>query len=431
MMIKWQKGQRHGFLYFLHFFTVFTGIFVIMTVMILHVILKDTYVPIDKALMAATADKTFFVRKSLSLAEVARERGYDIPLQLRLKGQILANTEIIVYDADNQILTNVDMLSGLPYLEVNPDALNTIVQVKVINISGTEEVYRLITMPVDDFIFPEARYLSIAINITQLEETNERHVRIIGSLMFLFWILSIGASLYLAKWSRRPIIESYERQKAFVENASHELRTPLAVLQNRLELLFRKPDTSIMANSENIASSLEEVRNMRVLTTNLLDLARREDGMTVQKQDLAPSFFDAIALNYQLIAEEEGKVFVFDNNLSTPILTDPALIKQVMTILVDNAMKYTDTDGVMVMTIQLLDKRLQISLADNGYGIKDEEKSKIFERFYRVDKARTRQKGGFGLGLSLAKQIVDALGGTIMVYDNQPKGTVFDVRIIL
>ena len=73
--------------------------------------------------------------------------------------------------------------------------------------------------------------------------------------MTTFWIISIGASIYLAKWAQKPIIENYERQKAFVENASHELRTPLAVLQNRLETLFRKPNATILENSENIASS--------------------------------------------------------------------------------------------------------------------------------------------------------------------------------
>ncbi|MBS4823758.1 MAG: sensor histidine kinase, partial [Streptococcus salivarius] len=100
-----------------------------------------------------------------------------------------------------------------------------------------------------------------------------------------------------------------------------------------------------------------------------------------------------------------------------------------MTILFDNAIKYTEDDGHVIFTVRTNDRHLYISVADNGPGISDSDKKKIFDRFYRVDKARTRQNGGFGLGLSLAQQIVLALRGTIVVKDNQPKGTIFEVKI--
>ena len=98
-----------------------------------------------------------------------------------------------------------------------------------------------------------------------------------------------------------------------------------------------------------------------------------------------------------------------------------------MTILFDNAIKYTDEDGVVEFTVKTTERHTIITVADNGIGISDSDKLKIFDRFYRVDKSRTRQKGGFGLGLSLAQQIVDALKGTITVKDNTPKGTIFEV----
>lgn len=428
MRSKWRDKKENSVFYFLHFFAVFTGIFLTLTFFILQTILSGTYSSVDKALMAATEDTSFFMRQSLSIA-ISKKRGYDSPLKLQLEGQILANTDVMIYDADKRLLNTIDGLSSLNYMELEDWPLNEIVAVKVTNISGMQESYRMVTVPVADDFLPQARYLSIAINTTQLEESNERHTRIILTLMFLFWLLSIGASLYLAKWSRKPILESYERQKLFVENASHELRTPLAVLQNRLELLFRKPETTIVENSESIASSLEEVRNMRVLTSNLLDLARREDGISVQKEALPPSFFDKLAANYHLIAEVEEKHFELRNELTESIYSDSALLKQLITILFDNAVKYTEEDGHIILRVRKHEKALVISLADNGCGISDDDKQKIFDRFYRVDKARTRQKGGFGLGLSLAKQIVQALGGKIKVADNQPKGTIFEVKI--
>ena len=102
-----------------------------------------------------------------------------------------------------------------------------------------------------------------------------------------------------------------------------------------------------------------------------------------------------------------------------------------MTILFDNAIKYTEEDGEIDFVISATDRNLYLLVSDNGVGISAEDKKKIFDRFYRVDKARTRQKGGFGLGLSLAKQIVDALKGTITVKDNKPKGTIFEVKIAI
>ena len=112
-------------------------------------------------------------------------------------------------------------------------------------------------------------------------------------------------------------------------------------------------------------------------------------------------------------------------------MTDQLLLKQLMTILFDNAIKYTEEDGKIEFVVYATDRHLYLTVTDNGIGISAADKKKIFDRFYRVDKARTRQKGGFGLGLSLAKQIVDALRGTITVKDNKPRGTIFEVKIAI
>lgn len=342
---------------------------------------------------------------------------------------VAANTSVLVLDKNGKVLNVVDKFSSLSNLPIDKNNIDVISKGSAQNYFDQTEKYRLITEKVDNSLYPDAKYLVIAINTTQLEEATERYVKLIVIMMSFFWLLSVAASMYLAKWSRRPIQESLEKQKAFVENASHELRTPLAVIQNRLEVLFRKPESTILDNSENIASSLDEVRNMRLLTTNLLNLARRDDGIKPEIETLEPAFFDTVFTNYAMIAEEKEKGFTAQNQVGRPIQTDKTLLKQLMTILFDNAIKYTEDDGHVTFTVRTNDRHLYISVADNGPGISDSDKKKIFDRFYRVDKARTRQKGGFGLGLSLAQQIVLALKGTIVVKDNQPKGTIFEVKI--
>ena len=458
-----RRIKSDGFKSFIHFFATFSGIFLIMTVMILQILSYGVYSNVDSSLkMAATKTNSYLEMEMLkrelfltsevdqnntttiyqaydnkeSTAETPDSSGSkkepkkksrieDAPHDL----SVAANTSVLVLDKNGKVLNVVDKFSSLSNLPIDKNNIDVISKGSAQNYFDQTEKYRLITEKVDNSLYPDAKYLVIAINTTQLEEATERYVKLIVIMMSFFWLLSVAASMYLAKWSRRPIQESLEKQKAFVENASHELRTPLAVIQNRLEVLFRKPESTILDNSENIASSLDEVRNMRLLTTNLLNLARRDDGIKPEIETLEPAFFDTVFTNYAMIAEENEKGFTAQNQVGRPIHTDKTLLKQLMTILFDNAIKYTEDDGHVTFTVRTNDRHLYISVADNGPGISDSDKKKIFDRFYRVDKARTRQKGGFGLGLSLAQQIVLALKGTIVVKDNQPKGTIFEVKI--
>ena len=452
-----RRIKSDGFKTFIHFFATFSGIFLIMTVMILQILSYGVYSNVDSSLKIAANKSNSYLememlkRELFVTSEVDQNNTTTIYQTYDTKGSseppvtseskeikdedaphdlsVAANTSVLVLDKDGKVLNTVDKFSSLTNLSIDRSNLDIISQGSAQNYFNQTEKYRLITEKVDSSLYPDAKYVVIAINTTQLEEATERYVKLIVIMMSFFWLLSVAASMYLAKWSRRPIQESLEKQKAFVENASHELRTPLAVIQNCLEVLFRKPESTILDNSENIASSLDEVRNMRLLTTNLLNLARRDDGIKPEIETIDPAFFDTVFANYAMIAEESEKGFTARNQVIRPIQTDKTLLKQLMTILFDNAVKYTEDDGQVTFTVRTNDRHLYISVADNGPGISDADKKKIFDRFYRVDKARTRQKGGFGLGLSLAQQIVVALKGTITVKDNQPKGTIFEVKI--
>ena len=351
--------------------------------------------------------------------------------------KVNSNTEAVLFDEGLKPLTTADHFLSLKTISIKKKDVGKIIQINLKNNYGQEELYRMLVFEINPSEFlsgnllNKVKYAAVLINVNQLEQTSQNHEQIIVIVMISFWLISIIASIYLARVSVKPLIDSMQKQKSFVENASHELRTPLAVLQNRLETLFRKPEATIMESSENIASSLEEVRNMRMLTTNLLNLARRDDGIKAEITEVEPEFFDTTFANYCIIARENKKAFHSENMIKHPIVTDQIFLKQLMTILFDNAIKYTDDDGVISVMATSTDRYLIFRVADNGPGISDEDKKKIFDRFYRVDKARTRQKGGFGLGLSLAKQIVDAFKGSIYVKDNKPKGTVFEVKLLL
>lgn len=422
------------FSYFIRNFGVFTLIFSAMTLIILQVMHSSLYTSVDEKLLALSNNPQNVIQLAVNRASENLKdlnRG-DVTSNSDKKVTISSNTEVILLDSNlNQLVTGNRFL-GLDKITFNKKDLNHIRQLHVINSYGQDEVYRAVLTEMNiDTVSTNIKYAAVLINTSQLEQISQNHEQLIVVVMASFWILSILASLYLARVSVKPLMESIQKQKSFVENASHELRTPLAVLQNRLETLFRKPEATIMESSESIASSLEEVRNMRFLTTNLLNIARRDDGIKPELAEVEPDFFNATFTNFEMIASENNRVFRFENRIHRTIITDKLLLKQLMTILFDNAVKYTEEEGDIYFEISTTERSLYLTVADNGIGISAVDKKKIFDRFYRVDKARTRQKGGFGLGLSLAKQIADALKGSIGVKDNKPNGTIFEVKIAI
>lgn len=429
-----KNWYAEDFSYFVRNFGVFTLIFSAMTLIILQVMHSSLYTSVDEKLQILSSKPQNVIQLALdrTTEDIKDLNNESVAKSGDKKPTVSSNTEVILFDENlNQLITGNRFL-GLDKITFNKKDLNHIRQLHIQNSFGQDEIYRVLLTEMNfESVSTNIKYAAVLINTSQLEQISQNHEQLIVVVMASFWILSLLASLYLARVSVKPLLESMQKQQNFVENASHELRTPLAVLQNRLETLFRKPEATIMESSESIASSLEEVRNMRLLTTNLLNLARRDDGIKPDLGEVQPEFFNTIFTNYEMIATENHKVFHFENRIKRTIITDKLLLKQLMTILFDNAVKYTEEYGEINFVITATDRNLYLTVSDDGIGIPQADKKKIFDRFYRVDKARTRQKGGFGLGLSLAKQIVDALRGSISVKDNKPHGTIFEVKIAI
>lgn len=445
------------FSYFIRYFAVFTIIFGLITVIIFQLMRSTMYQRIDDSLIRVKDAPAMIVGFAIARtydqnvemvidSSTTNESSPDTSSSGKVKEEIPpksiggnhemkfgANTHVLLY-SKNESLLNPDNFTGLSEFKVDKSSLGEIKEVTIESPFGSEEHYRYISIELSEadlgyYSDYDIACATVLINVTQIKSSISTYESTVLIVMISAWLVSIFASIYLSNISMKPILISYQKQKDFVENASHELRTPLAVLQNRLESLFRNPEATILDSSESIGSSLEEVRNMRLLTTNLLNLARRDDGLKADLVEVPASYFDEIFENYSIVAEENGKTLTVNNLIHQTVRTDKVLLKQLLTILFDNAIKYSDEDGVITLTANVKERQLYFTVADNGLGISDSDKKKIFDRFYRVDKARTRQKGGFGLGLSLAKQIIKTLNGHITVRDNKPKGTVFEVRL--
>lgn len=283
----------------------------------------------------------------------------------------------------------------------------------------------------DDDPTDDIAYTQLLINIDPEQTIIENFGRLLAICSLIFIVLSISASYVLSKKMVKPIVQSWNKQAEFVENASHELRTPLTVIQNKLELLLTAPQAKIMDRFENIAMSLSETRRLSKLTTDLLTLARADSSeIQLQKEtiDLDPFIRHALA-PYEEIAESQDKEFWLDLQADVSLEADRGRLHQLLVILLDNALKYTDPGERIGIRSYMDERNTVIEVSDEGAGIKEDNLPYIFERFYREDKARSRETGGIGLGLSIAQWIVESHGGTITAFANTPSGTTFQVKL--
>ena len=216
-----------------------------------------------------------------------------------------------------------------------------------------------------------------------------------------------------------------------MQNVSHELRTPLTIIQAKQELLLQEPNAKIIDKSEDIVLTLNETKRLSKLVKDLLTLSRADSNkMTLQKENInIDDYIKEIITPYSEIAEMEEKEIILNLNYKMDINIDASKIYQLMIILLDNAIKYTEASDKIEIHTYSKDNKCVIEVKDTGIGISDEGLIRIFERFYREDRARNRETGGIGLGLSIANVIVSSHGGNIKASHNIPKGTIFTIKL--
>ncbi|PLT31532.1 sensor histidine kinase [Peribacillus deserti] len=241
-------------------------------------------------------------------------------------------------------------------------------------------------------------------------------------------LFAVGAGFFLAGRALVPIKNAWDNQQQFVSDASHELRTPLAVIQSRTEMLFQSPSATIEEKAVDISVISKEARRLNKLVTSLLTLARSDTGQMVMEKEMFPlhQLVEEIMEQYADIAGFQDKTIRIGKAEQIPFFGDKERIHQLMVILVDNAMKFTEEGGEIVLSCRKDSQSIILSVHDNGIGIAAEGIPRIFNRFYQVETSRSKEEGA-GLGLSIAKWIVDNHYGTFKVKSAPGKGTQIDV----
>ncbi len=244
-------------------------------------------------------------------------------------------------------------------------------------------------------------------------------------LIMLFAIFII--SLYFANRAIKPIAEAWERQKQFVADASHELKTPLSIINANYDVLLTNQEETIQSQLKWLDYIKIGTDRMTKLINDLLSLAKMEDvRFPIQKVtfNMSDAINDVILSMEPVVAEKDIKL----THLIEPdiiVKSDQEKIKLVVTILFDNAVKYTDEKGQIDISLIRSKRHVTFTIKNSGKGIAKQDLPKIFDRFYRVDPSRTQETSGYGLGLSIAKTIMDRLGGEIYATSVENKYTTF------
>jgi two-component system, OmpR family, sensor kinase len=226
------------------------------------------------------------------------------------------------------------------------------------------------------------------------------------------------------------IEELFRSQQRFVADMSHELRSPLTTIRGNLDLLRRGAFENNQERDASLAAIDSESARMQRMVQDLLLLAQADAGVELRKQ---PIELDTLLLDVYRQARmmANGVKVSLGCEDQAQVLGDPDRLKQLFINLIDNAIKYTPNGGEVKLSFERDTEWVRVAVADTGAGIPEQDLPKIFDRFYRVDKARSRENGGAGLGLAIVKWVVDAHGGKIDVESQRGKGTIFTVWLPL
>jgi two-component system, OmpR family, manganese sensing sensor histidine kinase len=274
-------------------------------------------------------------------------------------------------------------------------------------------------------------YLRISRSLQEIEVPLQR----------LFWVLVLGIPIaisaigwcgwILAGVAIRPIRQAYDRLQQFTADASHELRTPIATIQTNVQVALSDSE----ADREDYRRTLEIVERMAQrmgkLVGDLLFLTREEGG----RENRSHTKVDVDRILKEVLEEQSsvaaglGIELHYRTNITSYVLGDGDQLARLFTNLISNALRYTPEKGEVIATSDVEGRECIVTIQDTGIGIAAQHQDKVFERFYRVDSARSRRLGGFGLGLAIAKKIVDEHQGTLEVQSMEGKGTTFTVRL--
>lgn len=268
-------------------------------------------------------------------------------------------------------------------------------------------------------------------------DTSSQQV-ILTNLIYTFAIVALVmliviffTSRFFANRSITPIQEAFDKQKQFIADASHELKTPLTIINTNTDVLLANSEDQIRDQEKWLYYIKSETERMTRLTNDLLYLTEMDDsraGILYTKFDMSEAV-ENILLTMEAVMFEKQVHLSYEIEPRLQVTGASEQIKQVVMILLDNAVKYTNEGGSVTLSLKKQQQEVVLSVTNTGEGIAPEHLSRIFDRFYRTDSGRARKQGGYGLGLAIAKSIVEQHKGRIYAKSTIGESTTFYVHL--
>ena len=253
----------------------------------------------------------------------------------------------------------------------------------------------------------------------------------VGVVALAFFVISV----FFSRWALRPVKRAWEQQRQFVADASHELKTPLTVILANTSILMSHPERTIASQSQWVESTQAEGERMQGLVADLLLLARLDAEETdivkskpKERIDLS-NLVEGELLQFESVAFERAIELESDVDEGITVQGSIERLRRLVTTLLDNACKYAGDNGKVRVELHAQNGSTRFVVHNTGSLIPAEDLQHVFDRFYRADKARTSGTGGFGLGLSIAKEVAEEHGGTITAKSSDEEGTTFTATL--
>ncbi|MBY9077906.1 HAMP domain-containing histidine kinase [Paenibacillus sp. HN-1] len=274
-------------------------------------------------------------------------------------------------------------------------------------------------------------YIFVFLDTSDRQDILTKLIYTFAAVGMVMLVVLYFTSRYFANRSIKPVKEAFEKQKQFIGDASHELKTPLAIINTNADVLLANSEDTIRNQSKWLNYIKSEAERMSRLTSDLLYLTEMDDSRT---RMMVREFNMSEATENTILTME---AVIFEKQLSLDYDIEPGLmvrgsseqIQQVLMILLDNAVKYVNPHGSINLTLKKAHNGILLSVSNTGAGIAPEHLTRIFDRFYRTDASRTRKQGGYGLGLAIAKSIVEQHKGKIYAKSIVGESTTFYVQL--
>ncbi len=400
-----------------------------MTFIVLLVGVFVLFVVTESYYKTRTLDAMKAATNSVSIKET-EEGKLDINfLQSGFASMYTGNIIVVITDADG----NIEFASS----SVKLDDATVITRAVRYVANATQDQGSIPNYSMRFFKTQKGEYNCIALADLTEEKENiyfQLIMYVLAALM-AFGMLYIMAE-YMSERAVAPIKHCMEEQSRFVADASHELKTPLTVILANMDIMLANPEMAAEEQHKWLKSTKEEAQMMTGLVTDMLSLSRTEgkearNAMNYQSVNFS-DLVDDVMLSAESLAYERKITLKSEIQSNLTVVADYGKMRQVVMILVDNALKYTKPGGNISVTLKNAEKNVVLTVYDDGEAIPEERRQNIFDRFFRVEDSRQKtdlSPGGYGLGLPIAKNITDAHNGKLYLDYSDETGTCFVVTL--